>query len=273
MATSNIAVTEGSGKNIATNSITEDAQTKQLQRIVLNDSTGAEMTAVFGAVTETAPASDTASSGLNGRLQRIAQRITSLIGLFPTSIGQKAKAAALAVTLASDEDLLGNLGATTETAPASDTATSGLNGRLQRIAQRLSSLIALLPTAVGPNGGLKTESVMERDSPTNYVSGVTAAMTGTTSTSLLAAPGVSKYNYITTITVSNSHATVGTDVELQDGSGGTTIWVIPAAAVYGGGVVSFNPPLKQPTSNTALYVKNTTTGASTRVSANGYKGA
>jgi hypothetical protein len=34
---------------------------------------------LIGAVTETAPASDTASSGLNGRLQRIAQRITSLI--------------------------------------------------------------------------------------------------------------------------------------------------------------------------------------------------
>lgn len=32
-----------------------------------------------GSLTETAPASDTASSGLNGRLQRIAQRITSLI--------------------------------------------------------------------------------------------------------------------------------------------------------------------------------------------------
>lgn len=34
---------------------------------------------LIGAVTETAPASDTASSGLNGRLQRIAQRLTSLI--------------------------------------------------------------------------------------------------------------------------------------------------------------------------------------------------
>lgn len=34
---------------------------------------------LLGAVTETAPVSDTASSGLNGRLQRIAQRITSLI--------------------------------------------------------------------------------------------------------------------------------------------------------------------------------------------------
>jgi hypothetical protein len=38
--------------------------------------------AAVGALGETAPASDTASSGLNGRLQRIAQRLTSLIALF-----------------------------------------------------------------------------------------------------------------------------------------------------------------------------------------------
>lgn len=43
----------------------------------------------IGSVTETAPASDTASSGLNGRLQRIAQRITSLIAAlgFPFQAG------------------------------------------------------------------------------------------------------------------------------------------------------------------------------------------
>lgn len=37
------------------------------------------LTTEIGAVTETAPANDTASSGLNGRLQRIAQNITTLI--------------------------------------------------------------------------------------------------------------------------------------------------------------------------------------------------
>lgn len=36
----------------------------------------------IGDVTEAAPVSDTASSGLNGRLQRIAQRLTSLIAVF-----------------------------------------------------------------------------------------------------------------------------------------------------------------------------------------------
>lgn len=49
------------------------------------------------------------------------------------------------------------IGGLTETAPATDTASSGLNGRLQRIAQRLSSMIALLPTALGAGGGLKID--------------------------------------------------------------------------------------------------------------------
>lgn len=110
--------------------------------------------------------------------------------------------------------------------------------------------------------------------PENLVSGaITTAMTGTTSTSLIAAPGAGLYNYITQVTVSNSHATVGTDVTLQDGNGGTAFYTIPAAAVYGGAAITFNPPLRQPTSNTALYCVNITTGASTKVSASGFKGA
>ncbi len=53
--------------------------------------------AVLGAVGETAPASDTASSGLNGRLQRIAQRVTSLIALLPSALGPQARASSLSV--------------------------------------------------------------------------------------------------------------------------------------------------------------------------------
>lgn len=60
----------------------------------------------IGSLTETAPASDTASSGLNGRLQRVAQRITSLIAILPASLGQKAMAASLAVVIASDQSTL-----------------------------------------------------------------------------------------------------------------------------------------------------------------------
>lgn len=61
-----------------------------------------EHKALIGALTETAPATDTASSGLNGRLQRIAQRITSLIALLPASLGAKAGSGSLSVVPATD---------------------------------------------------------------------------------------------------------------------------------------------------------------------------
>lgn len=116
--------------------------------------------------------------------------------------------------------------------------------------------------------------VLPYANPENFVSGtITSAMTGTTSTSLIAAPASGLRNYITQITVSNSHATVGTDIIIQDGSGGTTLYVIPAAAVYGGAVLTFPTPLRQPTTATAIYCANVTTGSSTKVSASGYKGA
>lgn len=116
--------------------------------------------------------------------------------------------------------------------------------------------------------------VLPYANPENFVSGaITSAMTGTTSTSLMAAPAAGLRNYITQITVSNAHATVGTDIIIQDGSGGTTLYTIPAAAVYGGAVLTFPTPLRQPTTATAIYCANVTTGASTKASASGYKGA
>lgn len=62
--------------------------------------------ALIGDLVEAAPASDTASSGLNGRLQRIAQRITSLIALFPTALGQSTMANSFRVVLASDQSAI-----------------------------------------------------------------------------------------------------------------------------------------------------------------------
>ncbi len=55
-----------------------------------------------------------------------------------------AGAKTLRVVQASDSPEQARLGAINEAAPASDTADAGLNGRLKRIAQRLSSLLAAL---------------------------------------------------------------------------------------------------------------------------------
>lgn len=116
--------------------------------------------------------------------------------------------------------------------------------------------------------------VLPYANPENFVSGaITSAMTSTTSTSLIAAPAAGLRNYVTNCVVSNSHATVGTDVILQDGSGGTTLYTLPAAPAYGGTAVTFPTPLRQPTTATALYAADVTTGASVKISCSGYKGA
>jgi hypothetical protein len=85
----------------------------------------------LGIETESAPASDTASSGLNGRLQRVAQNLTT-VNSSVSAVG------------ASVDTLEAKLGVETESAPASDTASSGLNGRLQRIAQNLTTWLTTL---------------------------------------------------------------------------------------------------------------------------------
>jgi hypothetical protein len=121
--------------------------------------------------------------------------------------------------------------------------------------------------------------VLPYANPENFVSGtITSAMTGTTTTSLIGAPASGLRNYITQITVSNGSTTVPTDILIQDGSGGTTLYVVPAPAGTGtgtgaaGATLTFPTPLRQPTTATAIFVANVTTGSSTKVSASGYKG-
>lgn len=374
----------------------------------------------IGILTETAPTTDTASSGLNGRLQRIAQRLTSLIALLPASIGQKLMATSLAVTIASDQSsipttsaqaarvigtITTNSGVVTASVTAYSIATVTFSGTYAGITMNfeasddggvtyysvlgsLSSSTASAVTSValatnatamynvtlpgitnfrvrssaytsgtlsvgitatadpmvfnaavgivgtppfnltqvaatnvvtggvagsqsvgghtannatqagnplyvgatatsaeatnattGQNSGLVTDLAhklinLPYSNPENIVNGViSSAMTATTSTSLVPAPAAGLRNYVTSITVSNSHATVGTDILIQDGSGGTTLWVIPAAAVYGGAAVTFPVAIRQPTTATALFAQNVTTGSNTKVSAQGYKGS
>lgn len=114
--------------------------------------------------------------------------------------------------------------------------------------------------------------------PDNPVSGLTTAMTGTTSTAVtgMGAPGAAVHNYITQVTISNTDADTGTLVHLQDGSGGTTIYTFPAPAAVNsvgvaGATFAFPTPLKQPTANTALYAVNATTGASVIVCVTGFR--
>ena len=107
--------------------------------------------------------------------------------------------------------------------------------------------------------------------PANFVDGKTsAALTNTTAADVIAAPGAGIRLYITEITVTNSHATVGTKVEIRDGT--TVKRIVDAAALGGGASMTFPTPLRL-TANTALTARNVTTGADVEVSASGYKAA
>lgn len=90
----------------------------------------------IGPTNAAAPATDTATASVNGRLQRIAQNVTTLIAKLPGSLGQKARAASLAVTL-STEDIV----ALTPPAPISGFAT----------AVKQDEIIDLLNSSVPPN--------------------------------------------------------------------------------------------------------------------------
>lgn len=99
--------------------------------------TEATLDARTGSLTEAAPANDTASSGLNGRLQRIAQRITSLIALIPAALGQGTMAQSFRVVLPSDQTWTGatNLGKQEDAAHASgDVGIMALGRRIDTAA-------------------------------------------------------------------------------------------------------------------------------------------
>lgn len=56
----------------------------------------------IGTTTDSAPASDTAQATLNGRLQRVAQNVTTMSAKIPTSLGIKTAANSLSIAPASD---------------------------------------------------------------------------------------------------------------------------------------------------------------------------
>lgn len=101
--------------------------------------------------------------------------------------------------------------------------------------------------------------------------GVTGIITTTAITLLLPIPGAGLYNYITTLLVTNSHATIGTEVQILDGDTDSLIFSGYAAPLGGGYSLSFPTPLKALTANKQIRVKCVTTGASVIVSTVGFR--
>lgn len=112
--------------------------------------------------------------------------------------------------------------------------------------------------------------VLPYSNPENFIDGTTAAIVDTTTTSIIASAGGSLRNYITSIIVTNSHATVGTFVKITDGAS-NIMWEGYAASLGGGFTQSFPVPLRG-TAATAVNAICVTTGANVIVSCAGYVG-
>lgn len=138
-----------------------------------------------GSLTETAPATDTASSGLNGRLQRIAQRITALIALVPSALsalsnfkvsladlagtatdtnsGSKS-AGTLRVVIATDQPTLTNAQPVSASAlplpsgAATEATLSTLNGKVTACNTGAVTVSAALPAGANAIGKLAANS-------------------------------------------------------------------------------------------------------------------
>jgi hypothetical protein len=105
--------------------------------------------------------------------------------------------------------------------------------------------------------------------PENFIQGATASMTATSRTAVLAAAGAGVRNFVTTIVVMNSHASVGTEVVFEDGT--TELFRVYVPPLTTLPPITFPVPIRG-SANTAFNATNGTTGSAVRVTAVGYKG-
>lgn len=189
------------------------------------------------------------------------------------TVATTATAAAPTYIEASDDnplsvDLAGNLRVV-----IGSPGTVATEATLTSIDNTLSDILAADAAAYADTSAVRFFPV-----PPTPVKGMTAQMTGTTSTAVtgIGAGGANVFNFITQVTISNTDLAVGTLVELQDGSGGSSFYSFPvpfasAAGNVNGATFTFPTPLKQTTANTALYCKCVTTGSEVILSATGFQ--
>lgn len=106
--------------------------------------------------------------------------------------------------------------------------------------------------------------------PAALVAGVSAQITNTSDTAVIAAQGAGVRIYVTHFVVFNTDSSVGTQVNIKDGA--TTIYSVYAPAQGGQVSVTLPAPLRL-TANTALNAACVTTSAEVIVSASGFTGA
>ncbi len=225
MANGDVDVTEGSGLKVATYTISEDAVTRNLQRISVNDSAGAD---ILGTTADAASATTSIKAAL------------------------RAIATALGVTAL---DLGSGTGGTRTIRTTLDTASAGIIPLVAHDAADSGEPLKTGGRAVAGLSGLTLVAAGDRTDSLHGTDGakyvrphcglediVTGNATNTdgTSTSCIASSGAGVKTYLTSVVLCNTSATAIT-VDIKDGA--TTKVSLPLPA--GSGCV-FNPPVPIP---------------------------
>jgi hypothetical protein len=154
------------------------------------DYTGSTQTRL-GTTGTGAPTLPSGASGLAGLVQVFYQ---ALLDRLPATLSggrlQVAPSLATDAATATNQETINNrLGTTNETPPNSDTASAGLNGRMQRLAQRLSSILLKLPafgTAGTPSADVLTVQGVSSGTPLRIASGVLGEFAYNSGTNIIA---------------------------------------------------------------------------------------
>lgn len=130
---------------------------------------GANVT--FGAEADAAAATDTSTATYMSLFKRLLQRITTFIGLFPTSLGQKTMANGLAVTVASDQSAVpfsvadgsdATQGAKADAAATADTGTFSVVAILKRALAKTGTGAANIATGQAATSTVAATLVIAR---------------------------------------------------------------------------------------------------------------
>lgn len=276
MATSKIQVTEGSGKNVATNSFTEDAVTKEVGRQVLNDSAGAELkgSKVSASSIPVVIASDQASVPVAATLQASSGtdigKLTAnqsvnqaqIAGTTTDTNSGNKSAGTQRIVIATDQPTMTNpqpvtLTSTTITGTVTvdDLAAAPTGAAVPANAQYQGNLAqTALPTAA--SAGNLTGALGDKFGRTVVIPGTLRDLVGTQTTTISASTAettvvtaaASTFNDLTAIIISNTSATA-TRVDFRDTTAGSVLFsfYVPAGDTRG---ATYNRPLPQTSVNT-----------------------
>ena len=152
-----------------------------------------------------------------------------------------------------------------------NTSLGSIDTKTPSLGQALAaSSVPVVLTAAQISNLTPLTNILPYTASSGLVSGATSDITNQTATTIITGVA-SNYLYITNILVTNSHATVGTFVNITEETSGTVLYTGYAAALGGGFSITLPAPLKVPTAGKALQATCVTTGTNVRASASGYK--